>query len=152
MITGLHHFSISVADADRSLAFYRDLGLELVSDREVVRDFVERMTAVRGAQVRIVHLSGHGANLELLEYRQPRGAQRAREPNEVGSAHLCFLTEDIEAAYEWLRGKGVSFRSAPVRVTSGPNTDGRGFYLEDPDGNAVEVLQLARSWPEAERA
>jgi catechol 2,3-dioxygenase-like lactoylglutathione lyase family enzyme len=31
----MHHFSLSVADMDRSMAFYREFGFELVSDREV---------------------------------------------------------------------------------------------------------------------
>ena len=35
VITGMHHFSLSVADMDRSMAFYREFGFELVSDREV---------------------------------------------------------------------------------------------------------------------
>ena len=51
MIRGLHHFSLTCSDADRSLAFYRDLfGLRLVSDRWVERgSFVEKVTGVRGA-------------------------------------------------------------------------------------------------------
>ena len=58
MITGVHHFSISCSDADRSLVFYRDLfGLELLSDREVEgHGFVEQVTGIPVARVRIVHL------------------------------------------------------------------------------------------------
>jgi catechol 2,3-dioxygenase-like lactoylglutathione lyase family enzyme len=152
MITGVHHFSIACADADRSLAFYRDhFGLELVSDREVEPGgFVERVTGVAGARVRIVHLSGHGVNFELLEYREPRGDIRAREPSHAGSAHLCFTTDDIEADTERLRGAGVRVRSAgerPQAVVGGPNDGGACVYLEDPDGNPVELVQLARPWP-----
>jgi catechol 2,3-dioxygenase-like lactoylglutathione lyase family enzyme len=47
VITGIHHFALTVSDMDRSLAFYRDLfGLEVLSDREVERDYVEEITAV----------------------------------------------------------------------------------------------------------
>jgi catechol 2,3-dioxygenase-like lactoylglutathione lyase family enzyme len=36
MITGFHHTSVTVADMDRSLAFYRDLlGMEVVNEREI---------------------------------------------------------------------------------------------------------------------
>lgn len=154
MITGIHHFSIACSDADRSLAFYRDLfGLELVSDREVeAGGFVEEVTGVAGARVRIVHLSGHGANLELLKYAEPRGDLRAREPNHAGSAHVCFTTDDLEEACASLRSRGVKIRSrdgAPVTVVGGPNDGGKGLYVEDPDGNAIEIIELARPWPTA---
>jgi catechol 2,3-dioxygenase-like lactoylglutathione lyase family enzyme len=94
---GHAHFSLSVADVDRSMAFYRDVGFELVSDREVEGDYVEVMTGVPDARVRITHLTGFGHNLELLEYRRPRGARRARGFHDVGSAHICLLTEDLDA-------------------------------------------------------
>jgi lactoylglutathione lyase len=154
VITGLHHFSITSSDADRSLAFYRDLfGLELVSDREVeAGGFVEQVTGVVGARVRIVHLSGYGANLELLEYVEPRGERRAREPNHAGSAHVCFIADDLDAVGASLASHGVKIRSrggAPVTVVGGPNDGGRGLYVEDPDGNAVEIVELARPWPKA---
>lgn len=147
MIHGVHHFALTVADVDRSIAFYRDFGLELVSDREVDGDYVERITGVPGAHIRISHLSGFGHNLELLEYKQPRGAGRARGLQDVGSAHLCFLTDDLDAECDRLRARGVMFRSpGPVTTTSGPNRGGKGVYVEDPDGNAVEIVQLARPW------
>ena len=154
MITGIHHFSIACSDADRSLAFYRDLfDLRLVADREVEPGgFVENVTGTPGARVRIVHLQGYGLNFELLEYKEPRGDRRARALNHAGSAHLCFTTDDLAAACEWLKAKGVTVRShgaRPVTVVGGPNDGGSGLYVEDPDGNAVEIIELARPWPES---
>jgi catechol 2,3-dioxygenase-like lactoylglutathione lyase family enzyme len=147
VITGIHHFALTVADIERAVAFYRSFGLDVVADREVVGDYVEQITGLTGVNLRICHLSGHGHNLELLEYRAPTGAQRARGLPDVGSAHVCFLTDDLDAECDRLRDLGVPFRSpAPVTTTSGPNKGGRGIYVEDPDGNAVEVVQLARPW------
>ncbi len=144
MITGIHHFALTVSDMDRSLAFYSGLfGLDVASDREVVRDYVEQITAVPGAHQRLVHLVGYGQRLELLEYKAPRGEPRARPLQDAGSAHVCFVTDDLDAEVERLQAAGVIFRSLPVTTTSGPNLGGRGIYLEDPDGNAVEVVQLA---------
>ncbi len=150
MITGIHHFSITCSDADRSLAFYRDLfGLVLVADREVEpHGFVERVTGVPVARVRIVHLQGYGVNFELLEFKEPRGDRRARGLHEAGSAHLCFVADDLDAEYERLKELGASFRSPrPVTVVGGPNDGGKGLYVDDPDGNGVEIIQLARPWP-----
>jgi catechol 2,3-dioxygenase-like lactoylglutathione lyase family enzyme len=152
VITGLHHFSIACSDADRSIAFYRDLfGMTLVADREVEGGgFVEKVTGMPGARVRIVHLQGHGANLELLQYREPRGDPRARAVNHAGSAHLCFIADDLDATCAWLKSRGVPVRSqggAPVTIVGGPNDGGKGLYVEDPDGNAVEIIELVRPWP-----
>jgi catechol 2,3-dioxygenase-like lactoylglutathione lyase family enzyme len=146
MITGIHHFALTVSDMERSLAFYRDLfGLEVLSDRVVERDYVEQITAVEGAHVRLVHLRGFGKQVELLEYLAPRGAERARGLPDAGSAHLCFVSDDLDEDVERLQSAGVTFRSLPVVTTNGPNRGGRGIYIEDPDGNAVEVVQLAPS-------
>ena len=126
--------------------------MELVSDRLVPRGgFVERVAGVAGAEVRIVHLHGHGLNFELLEYRAPRGDTRAREPNHTGSAHLCFVSDDIEADLGRLLAAGAPLRSdgGPISVTGGPNDGGKCLYVEDPDGNAVELVQLVRPWPSA---
>jgi catechol 2,3-dioxygenase-like lactoylglutathione lyase family enzyme len=147
VISGVHHFALTVADADRSIAFYGGFGFELASDREVDGGYVEEITGVPGAHIRLAHLSGFGHNLELVEYKQPRGADRARGLQDVGSAHVCLLTDDLDAECERLRAAGVPFRSpGPVTTTSGPNKGGRGIYVEDPDGNAVEIVQLARPW------
>ena len=152
MITGFHHFSIACSDAERSIAFYRDhFGMELVSDRVVEPGgYVEAVTGVPGARVRIVHMSGYGFNFELLEYQEPQGEQRAREPNHVGAAHLCFIVDDADETCARLAAAGIKVRSRdgrPQRATGGPNDGGACVYLEDPDGNPVELIQLARPWP-----
>ena len=126
MIVGIHHTALTVSDMERALAFYRDLfGLEVQSDREVERDYIELITAVPGAHQRLVHLWGYGQRIELLEYKAPRGESRARLLQDAGSAHLCFVTDDLDAEVVRLREAGVTFRSLPVETTSGPNKGGR---------------------------
>lgn len=152
-ISGFHHFSLTCSDADRSLAFYRDVfGMEVVGDRVVEPGgFVARVTGIPGAGVRIVHLTGHGVNLELLEFSEPRGEPRAFPFQQTGGAHTCFLTEDMDEEVARLQALGVPVRSAevPVTVVGGPNDGGKGLYVEDPDGIPVEIIQLARAWPGA---
>jgi catechol 2,3-dioxygenase-like lactoylglutathione lyase family enzyme len=154
VITGFLHVGLSTQDAQRSLAFYRDVfGMQLVSDREVPKGgYVEKVTGVAGACIRIVHLQGHGFNLELLEYVEPGGESRSRRPNDTGSAHLCFVADDLAAECARLRSLGVRILSEGGRaigVTGGPNDGGKCVYAEDPDGNAVEIVELVRPWPSA---
>lgn len=145
MITAFHHFALTVADVESSTAFYRELGFDVVADRELRGGYVEEMTGVPGADVRVVFMSGFGHNLELLEYRHPRGRPRSGASPDVGTAHLCLLTDDLGAEIGRLRAAGVAFRTpAAVTLTSGPNQGARGIYAEDPDGNAVELVEPAQ--------
>jgi catechol 2,3-dioxygenase-like lactoylglutathione lyase family enzyme len=84
VITGVHHFALTVSDLETSLAFYRDLGFNVVSDREVEGGYVEEITGVPGAKIRLAHLSGYGHNLELLQYKRPLGANRAGRLQDTG--------------------------------------------------------------------
>jgi catechol 2,3-dioxygenase-like lactoylglutathione lyase family enzyme len=51
------------------------------------------------------------------------------------------VSDDIQAAYKELRSKGVQFKSAPVRIPSGPSAGGYDVYFLDPDGITVELSQ-----------
>ena len=128
MITGFHHFEITTADADRQAAFYGEhFGMVLVSDREIAPGgFTEKVTGVPGARVRIVHLQGWGLNFELLEYREPGGDTRAREPNHAGSAHLCFVTTTSRPIAPVSRRRVSGFdRPARSRSSAAPTTAAR---------------------------
>ncbi len=148
MITGVHHVSYTVSSADRSIAFYRGLGFDVTSDRVLEGELPATVTglAAGGTDVglRIVHLSGHGIGLELIEYLTPRGAARAARTNDVGSSHLCFLVDDIDHEIDRLRAAGASFLSAPQTVEAGPNAGNRFVYFLDPDGIPMELSQPAR--------
>ena len=86
--------------------------------------------------------------LELLEFASPERDRRARGLEHAGSAHVCFVADGLDALYEEWSKRGIPFRSpGPVTMVGGPNDGGKGIYLDDPDGNGVEILQLARPWP-----
>jgi bleomycin resistance family protein len=72
-IIGGLHVGLTVADADRSIAFYGDnFGFELLTERIAERGRVEQVTCVPNLRLRIVHPHGHGWNVELLEYELAR--------------------------------------------------------------------------------
>lgn len=148
VITAIWHASFTVADLDRSIAFYRDeLGLELVhtqvQDHEYTRTFVGYPDAhLKIAQIAIPvgeqPRSGHV--LELVEYVTPVGEPVHPERCQPGAAHLAFMVDDVWEMYERLSGRGVVFISSPVRIAAGINEGGATVYLEDPDGNTLELL------------
>ncbi len=140
-VTGLHHASLTVADLDRSLHFYRDLlGVPV---REQVDAAAETFAAVsgEGAQhVRIADLDlGDGRVLELIENRDDPA------PGDHRGSHIAFQVDDIVATHRRLVQAGVPARSKPQPL--GPEA-GRHWagcivvYLTDPDGATVELVQV----------
>ncbi len=113
----IHHVSVNVSDSDASVPFYTDvLGGRIRSDRP---DF-----AIGGAWIDL-----GGTQVHLIESAVP--------PN-MGQ-HFAILVDDLDAAVEELRSKGVDVAD-PVVV--GPD---RQTFVDDPDGNAIEIHQVGTS-------
>jgi lactoylglutathione lyase len=145
---GIHHTGYTVSNLDRSLDFYQGLlGLELIARQEKQGGYLGAIVGYPDAHVLMAHLRvpGDGHIVELFEYLAPEGSPPVPfEPPNVGTSHLCLLTDDLAALYERLVAAGVdSFVSPPVLVDTGINTGGYGVYLRDPDGIPVELFQPA---------
>lgn len=141
-VTGTHHTGFSVIDLDRSIEFYALLGCDVIWQRVVTDEYFRQIVGIPECVVRAAHLRipGSGHVIELFQY-EPQQAAAELVPNEPGHAHVCFLVDDLLAAYEELLAKGVTFKSAPVLITAGVNTGGYGVYLTDPSGVTLELFQ-----------
>src|SRR5262249_46534160 len=143
--TGVSHTSLSVTDMNRSLAFYRDLlGMQVIMDRERTGKYIEQVVAFPQARLRIVGLKlpeGSDHVLELIEYKSPRGQRVDTRTCNPGTAHFCFVTDDIQTTYRELIDLGVRFKSPPVRIPSGPSAGGFDAYFLDPDDITLELSQ-----------
>jgi catechol 2,3-dioxygenase-like lactoylglutathione lyase family enzyme len=143
MELNLEHVALSVADLERSIAFYHGLlGLEMV----------ERIECPAGSKLgTIVNLpnciakiaklrSGH-IILELFEYLAPRGHKISSTVTQAdnGLTHVGFASSDIHADYKKLKGHGVKFYSEPIEYRS--NVWNAYFY--GPDGETCELRQFA---------
>jgi catechol 2,3-dioxygenase-like lactoylglutathione lyase family enzyme len=145
-IAGAHHTSFTVADLDRSLAFFRDLlGLEVVFTREVRDDYFGRIVGLPGCAVRaaLLRLPG-GHHVELFQYLQPPGRVYQPRPCDPGSAHLSLLVDDLPALHAVLAARGAAFVSEPVAITAGPNRGAWAVYLRDPNSILIELIQPPR--------
>ena len=68
MITSVNHTSFTVSDLDRSIFFYRDLlGMDLISLAGRDPAFVEKITGIPGANVKVAYLQAPGHRLELIQ-------------------------------------------------------------------------------------
>jgi catechol 2,3-dioxygenase-like lactoylglutathione lyase family enzyme len=144
VIRGVHHVAISTPDAERLLGFYRDL-LEF----EVVVDFswgpgvaiADTVTGLEGASARQLMLRAGNFYVEFFEYRtpEPRPGDPARPVCDHGITHICLDVTGLDAEYERLPELGVEFVSPPQDLGGGVRT----LYSRDPDGNVVEMQELA---------
>jgi catechol 2,3-dioxygenase-like lactoylglutathione lyase family enzyme len=152
---GLHHVGITVADLERAIDFYHGvLGLGFVNEPSPVFDGAELGPAVGvpGAALRQVSLALGEETLELLEYQRPPSPVDAPLPqNALGAQHVAFLVDDIHARKAELEAKGVEFYSDVNVVDEGVIAGWRWVYFPDPDGNALELVEVAYTRPE-ERA
>lgn len=112
----IHHVSLNVADADRSLAFYRDrLGM---------------VELPRPA------FSFGGAWLDAGAGRQVHLIETANVPPDLGQ-HVAFRVDDLDGAVAELRAAGVE---VPDPTFVGDTAIRQTFVL-DPDGNRLEFTQ-----------
>src|SRR6185436_5873210 len=86
-IVGAHHTSFTVANLERSLAFFRDdLGLEVLGSREIRDGYFGQIVGLPGSVVKaaLLRIPG-GHHVELFEYVEPRGQSVAPQPCDPGS-------------------------------------------------------------------
>jgi pimeloyl-ACP methyl ester carboxylesterase/catechol 2,3-dioxygenase-like lactoylglutathione lyase family enzyme len=115
---GLAHLALNVSKLEETVRFYQDvLGMRVVWRPDADN----------------VYLSSGADNLAL--HRAPGAPSRERSPLD----HLGFLVESPERVFATaaaLERSGFALRQAPTRHRDGSCS----LYLEDPDGNLVQIL------------
>jgi catechol 2,3-dioxygenase-like lactoylglutathione lyase family enzyme len=155
-VKGLHHVGITVRDLDEAIGFYHDvLGLGFVNEPSPVFDdpALGPAVGVPGAALRQVSLAAGDLIVELLEYRQPASPIDAPLPqNALGAQHVAFGVDDIRAAKQELEQRGVEFLSDVNVVDDGVLAGWRWVYFRDPEGNALELVEVAYEHASARRS
>lgn len=146
-VTGYGHMGMTVADLDRSVAFYTDLlGFEVAAtwtrDEQYIRDLLgfSEMTL----HAAILRIPGSAALLELVQYEDASSSPVTATHADPGTCHLSLLVTELDEFVDQLQSAGVELVAAPVTPTIGPNQGGRAVYLIDPDGIRVELTQTAK--------
>jgi catechol 2,3-dioxygenase-like lactoylglutathione lyase family enzyme len=140
----LDHVSVTTADLEASIAFYRDLlRLPLVGRGESEGPELETMVGAPGTRLRWAELAlGGGQTLELLHYLAPSGDAIEPRPWAPGATHIGLAVEDLDALVAELEAAGVAMRSRPVELSEEGEWKGvRCLYATDPDGVIVELVQ-----------
>jgi catechol 2,3-dioxygenase-like lactoylglutathione lyase family enzyme len=138
------HTGFTVANIDRSLAFWRDvLGFELSHRAHHTGELAGEVTGVPGAEISIAVLKAPGHRIELLEYLAPADRKRGDlKPCDVGSVHVALTVDNLDAVLNTIAASGWRAAGKPQILKTGPNAGKRIVYVRDPDGTTIEFMQL----------
>jgi catechol 2,3-dioxygenase-like lactoylglutathione lyase family enzyme len=143
-ITGMHHLGLTVANLERSLAYYKQMfGLEPEFVAAGEGEDLSSAVGVADAKLTFAFLRVGAGTVELIEYDNERRTRYDGRNCDVGAPHVCFDVPDIDAAYQELRDKGADFYAEPFRINGGPLAGCAFAYLRDPDGITLEIFQNA---------
>ena len=162
-VKSISHLAYKITDMDASLRFYCDvLGfkkkfsltfgdlMQLIEERyknqatTVSKDnneeqYVARIKyfAQRKDEVWLIYLEISPNNFIELFPAEPGLPSAICDDNHIGYTHLSLEVEDIKEAYDRMVAAGVNITS---EVTLGIDFTYQ-FWLTDPDGNRIEMMQ-----------
>jgi lactoylglutathione lyase len=133
MIACLGNTAFAAYDVKKTLEFYALLG---------VREAFRLHNGDGSLMLVYLHIAGDRF-LEVFPGGPPPDPDRAQS-----FMHLCLLADDIHAVCEHLRAEGVALDREPVVGLDG-NWQA---WVRDPDGNAIELMQLSEDSPQRKAA
>lgn len=120
------HMMVRVLDEERSVAFYKTaFGLD-IADRAEFDDFI------------LIYMSNEEAPFEV-ELTINKGRTESYNLGD-GYGHLAFAVDDLESERERLIAAGLSPGEIKTMTHDG-SAFGKFFFIEDPDGYKIEVLE-----------
>ncbi len=132
-----HHVAISVRDLDASHTFYEKLGFKQVHRWDADDD-----------SLIIVHLKLSSVVLELFAYTNNKQAaplelEVANDLESIGVKHIGVHVKDVHAKFNEMKQAGYEFGNPEVKAG---RTSIDYFFIKDPDGMWVEIVQDDRGY------
>jgi len=142
VITGVNHVSFTVPDIDKAVRFWCDvLGFERTPVAERRGAWVEKVTGVAGAKIRVVHLHGYGHHMEFIEYFEGARETPTELPDRPGVGHVCLEVDDIHDTERRLLAAGATALGAMTEIREPGMRPCIAGYLRDPNGIIIELLE-----------
>ena len=145
-IERMYHTVVNATDLDKSVAFYKALGFEVLNDRRDIKwpDFVAGVFGLKRAQGRGVLMNlpsdPSGPMMDILEWTEPKSVPIPVDGHSVPRI-IAFRVKNVRAAYEDLKSRGI-----PVTELAEPQPKDLGVVgvccARDPDGTLIELIEL----------
>jgi catechol 2,3-dioxygenase-like lactoylglutathione lyase family enzyme len=147
----------SVADLDKTVAFYRDgLGLQTVGmdgkpvtampAPQPLNEDMSKFTDTHGAKFRnaMFRIPGMTLDLELTEFSGTSVKKAVPHMQDPGAATLVLTVRDVDAALAGVKKNGgsvISKGGEPMKV-GGETSQSRSVFVRDPDGFMLELAGM----------
>ncbi|YCI06163.1 VOC family protein (plasmid) [Ensifer sp. D2-11] len=139
------HTGFITPDIEVSVRFWRDvLGFEARPIGERRQEWISGFMGVEGAQVRLVHLFGHGTHIEFIEFETPEDSPAVARASQANVAHICLMTSDVDMLRARILAGGGREQGRMVAITEGVAKGRRGLYMMDPHGVLIEIVEKSR--------
>jgi len=137
----LDNIAIVVEDLGGTIAFFRELGLELEGQALIEGEWSGRVTGLPGERVEIAMMrtpDGH-SRLELCRFLTPAiaGDHRQAPVNSLGYLRVMFAVDDIGETLERLRPLGAQLVAEVVQYQD----TYRLCYIRGPEGLLIGLAQ-----------
>lgn len=145
-IVGIDHVGINVPDLNKAVTFFSDvLGFTPVTQLGPIpldADWkkLNHINPNTGAVTIKMINAGNGASIELFEYADNKGSKTHPNTDDIGASHIAFYVNDINAAVEYLKSKGVKIVGEPFTMPSGDTAGESWVYFETPWGSKMELV------------
>lgn len=142
--TQMTHLILHVADTESTLDFWcAGLGATLESDEEMEAPALDAIFGRKGVRIRDTFFQIAGVRIHTIETLDVKRTRRELEPFEraLGLSGLSFRVPDFDQAHAKAQTEG----RAPTEIYTFEDleTPVRMFFLEDPDGLRVEMIEGA---------
>ena len=136
------HTGFITPDIDAPVRFWEDaLGFEAQPIGERRGAWIGPFMGVPEAQVRLVHLYGHGTHIEFIQFETPDDTPVTPRASQGNVAHVCLRTSDVGALRARILAGGGSEQGRLVAIDEGIAKGLRGLYMKDPHGILIEIVE-----------
>jgi lactoylglutathione lyase len=154
---GMSHVALCVQDFDRSLHFYRDLlGFQLSQEGSEIEgsEYQQGIYERQNRQFRFAILRygkenaapyGMGEDAPILVLLAPLDTPptgTSIKVDQIGISHVGFWVKGLDAVYNDLKGKGVTFAAPPHTLAKTKEGTIRSAFVKDPDGILIQLDEM----------
>ena len=152
---GHDHTGITVPDMKQAVDFFVDvLGCQKAmsfgpfsdSKGTFMKDALDVNPRAVITQITMIRC-GYGSNIELFSYQSPDQQVVQPKNSDVGGYHIAFYVDDIKAADQYLRSKGVWTLFGPIPITQGPAAGQAIVYFKAPGAFRWRRSPIRTAWP-----
>jgi catechol 2,3-dioxygenase-like lactoylglutathione lyase family enzyme len=137
----MDNVGIVVEDLPATIAFFRELGLEIEGQATIEGDWAERVAGLRDLRVEIAMMrTPDGSRLEISRFLTPPvvADHRNAPVNALGYLRVMFAVDDLDETLARLRKHGVQLVSSEVVQYEDTY---RLCYIRGPEGLLIGLAQ-----------